>query len=151
MTKATKARKTKETKETTGKRRLLLVEDDPTFATAVTRLAEKRGFDVTLCRSFAELMRAESLKFHVAILDYNLEGNFTGVHVAQFLSGAVRSRLPVLLVSSSEQCLQGVKWVPDSVQRIRPKTLGPQAILDEAISLLDSVDETTEDMTRRAA
>lgn len=117
-------------------RRLLLVEDDPTFALAIRKLAEKRGFEVTLCRSFAELVKVESLGFDVAILDYNLEGNFTGVHVAQFLSGAVRSQLPVLLVSSSEQCLEGVRWVPDSVQRIRPKTLGPQAIVEEAASLL---------------
>lgn len=56
-------------------RRLLLVEDDPSFARALRRSFERRGYRVALCVSAEELdLRAQDIEPGCAVVDLKLAG-----------------------------------------------------------------------------
>ncbi len=111
---------------------ILVIDDDPLFRAGVKRLAQKRGFPVTVCSSLREVdIMSKSDLFDVAIVDYyldDLRSHLRGTDVA-----AALDQTPVILVSITDHGVESSSHFPDSVRRFVNKRVGIDAILDTAV------------------
>jgi DNA-binding NtrC family response regulator len=115
--------------------RILLVDDDPSFGSILTRLAaagnihlehraSPRGLDVSKVRE----------SYDVIITDYDLE-NVTGIQLIHSLEACDQS-LPTVLISSHQEIR---REMPRSVIYSLCKSEGPQRILVAALWALDAM------------
>ena len=88
-------------------KRILLVDDDDDFRTAVQGLLEAQGFQVAFARSGREaLQRIREGRPDLVVLDVMMEHDFAGYEVTQslrFSEDPITTRpVPILMVSSIE-------------------------------------------------
>jgi DNA-binding NtrC family response regulator len=113
---------------------ILFIDDDPLFRALIKKSAQKRGLPVTVCADLGDLdpWRTPS-RFHAIVTDYYLDGmkdQLKGTHLAELWES-----VPILLVSSSDHCIEAnIAW-PVSIRKFLNKRVGVDAILDEAMKL----------------
>ncbi len=117
------------------KAKILVVDDDPMFCRMMQRIASMKGISVVTISSFAEAQGLDAREFDVAILDYMLDQQGTGLDVASNLSGDMYTT-PVILVSHTSN-IPGTRQWPASVREFIHKNFGPYVILDAAIEAFD--------------
>lgn len=112
---------------------ILLIEDDPVFATLVSSVARAERLPLTVHSSLAELGTFARLgEFDVVILDYNLD-NINGVEISEYVT-AFFQNVPVILISAySSEDFREKQW-PPSVRRFISKNAGVRMILDAAMA-----------------
>lgn len=118
----------------TQTKHLLVVDDDPVFRMMLSQAAVRKGLHVTACASIRELREMTNVpSFDVIVLDYFLDDFKTylkGTDIAQGLGAT-----PVILVSSSEQCVEDSDAWPNSIRRFVHKKWG----VDNIVDVVDSI------------
>jgi DNA-binding LytR/AlgR family response regulator len=82
--------------------KILIVEDDPLYATEIEMLLFKLGYDkVEVCSDSEEAMRkVEMLKPDLIIMDILIEGELNGVEVAEKIED---KKIPILFITSVKE------------------------------------------------
>lgn len=114
--------------------RILLVEDDPVFATLFKRLATQAHLSVTCVESLSELTDLNHLKYDAAIVDYDL-GTENGVETVRYLERYLGD-FPALLVSAFQPQVPQAYW-PHSIRHFLHKSVGVKAILNTLSHTMD--------------
>lgn len=114
--------------------RILLVDDDPTYARIFQRIAANHKVPITVCTSLDDIGALGNLNFDVAIIDYDL-GAVTGVELTTYLERNFPTNLPVILISQTRQLISR-RW-PDSIKDFVHKALGPYAVLEAAFDAFE--------------
>lgn len=110
--------------------RVFLLDDDPVFCKLMEKAAERNGVPLTICSNLADFGRDPSHRdFDVAVIDYFLE-DLKGPQIVWLLD-----ERPVVLVSGNETCVDEDKEWPEAIKKFVPKSLGPEAILEAALTL----------------
>jgi CheY-like chemotaxis protein len=105
-----------------ARRNILLVDDEGSLARLGQRLLESAGFEVTAHTSSLhalESFRANPMHFDLLITD-NLMPTMTGLELVEQIL-AVRSNLPVLMVSGVGETMSGEELSMRGVTRVLPK------------------------------
>ena len=80
----------------TGKLRLLLLDDDPIFCSIMKSLAKSYNVEMVCCQTFKSFKQSFiDHKPHIAILDNNLEEEMNGIEIA----AQIEEKVKVYLVS----------------------------------------------------
>ncbi|MBC7532786.1 MAG: response regulator [Oligoflexus sp.] len=108
-------------------RKILLVDDDPTFGKIMKRAAEVRGIALTFCSAIDEVAQHTHEKFDIALIDFNL-GAVTGVEFSEYLSRYDFGDLNTIIISQRQQTISN-EW-PANARKFVHKNVGPQMILD---------------------
>jgi ActR/RegA family two-component response regulator len=115
--------------------RMLLLEDDPTFASLLRREAEARHVNLRVCRNVDEMLVAvKSAPVDVAIIDYYLD-EINGMTAA----GLINEHIPVVLISATSRTIEDAKATgscPESVRTLLAKNWGVRKIMTEALALV---------------
>lgn len=116
-------------------RRLVLIDDDPTFCSLMQHFAVSRGLGLDTFTSLQDMGSIGRLKdYSVAIVDFDL-GCMNGIEIAEYLP-VFFGKMPMLLVSGmTRRERPGRDW-PASIKMFMHKDQGPDAILDAALSLI---------------
>jgi len=88
-----------ETPKVHSTHRILVVEDDVTIAMTLVRTFQEGGFEVRVCRGFAELASAMQLKPELIVMDLNLPG-VSGEKLGEMLR---KQKIPVVIFSSEKE------------------------------------------------
>ena len=119
---------------------VLLIDDDPLTRARARQIAPKKNIALTVCGSLRELNPLASPDlFDVAVVDYYLDGvkeHLRGTDVATLLEST-----PVILISSNDHCVESNEAWPTSVRKFLNKSVGIDAILDEALKVGESTEE----------
>lgn len=125
-------------------RRLVLIDDDAAFCKIIASFAESRGLILDWYRSLQEMGSVGRLSdYGTAIVDYDL-GPMNGVEIAEYLP-AFFGKMPMVLISGKDRREGETNKWPASIRKFVHKDAGPDAILDEAVALLDEVAPWTKD------
>lgn len=108
-------------------RKILLVDDDPTFGKIMKRAAEVRGIELTFCSALDEVSEHTHEKFDMALIDFNL-GAVTGIEFSEYLGRYDFGGLNTIIISQRQQTVSN-EW-PANARRFVHKNVGPQMILD---------------------
>src|SRR5262245_25970377 len=85
--------------QTQSSHRILIVEDDVTIAMTVVRTFQEGGFQVRVCRGFAELASALQHKPELIVMDLNLPG-LSGEKLGEMVR---KQKIPVVIFSSERE------------------------------------------------
>lgn len=114
----------------TQKPKIVLIDDDPTYATILTRCAEVEGIQMDTYHSLSELGFVSLLSnYDLAIVDYDL-GEMNGVEIAEYMSSLLKD-MPMVLISATDRT-QEMENCPSSVKAFLKKSAGYAEILDVA-------------------
>lgn len=116
--------------------RILLVDDEPLFATVMRQLAKKENVELTYCKSVDELVHLRGEEIDAAVVDWDLGFALpcSGVEVAEYLESFWKG-LPVILTSGKDdQQIAQIK-LPKVIDKFVPKRMGPSAVLNAAKEL----------------
>lgn len=122
---------------------ILVIDDDPMFRAQIRKAGLTKGIEVTCCSNLRELdpMNVDQL-FDIVIVDYYLDHmkeNLTGARVAWALEST-----PIVMVSSSDHCVEKAESWPASIRKFVNKDAGPLRIVEAAIQVA-STSETEAD------
>ena len=116
--------------QNTNKKRILVLDDDPTFGELIMRYQNKYEVDVEFFENVHQFVeRLSEQKFDVVILDYFLEG-YVGTQLASLIQGT-----PVVLVSNKNSWQEADPSLTPTASRFVHKKAGPDKILAEALAL----------------
>jgi len=117
-------------------RRLVLIDDDPSFLAIMQRLADKEGIPLDCFEQLEDLGVIDLFKtYDAAILDYDL-GDQTAVDISLYLNCFVKE-LPTLIISAKDRT-QECKDLPRCVKSVLRKSAGYRYILEMAVRLSQS-------------
>ena len=116
-------------------KRMLIIDDDPTYGKMVVGAARSRGIEAEHYGSLLELGSfARICEFDIAILDYYLD-NFRGDEIAQYVE-TFFCDMPVVIVSSHQFADQSMECWPECIRRFIPKHHGLTALIDQVFDVL---------------
>ena len=115
---------------------ILVVDDDPSFGKILNRIGQQSQVHVTVCQTSEQLHELNGMKFHAAIIDYDL-GYSDGIEVARKLDAGNR-KVPVILVSQSQLVETPISCWPPNIKGFLHKALGHFAILEAALAAHDA-------------
>jgi len=119
--------------------RILIVEDEPTFAQVLARSLSKRGFLVTCAATGAEaLLQVNAHVPHYMILDLKLSEEVTLQLIPQFL--AMQPQLKILMLTGYASIATAVEAIKLGALNYLPKP----ADTDEILKALGIIESTTE-------
>jgi DNA-binding NtrC family response regulator len=114
-------------------RRMVLIDDDPSFLAIMQRLADMEGIPLDCYENIVDLGVIDLFKkYDVAILDYDL-GDQNAVDISLYLNCFVKE-LPTLIVSAKDRS-QECKELPRCVKSVLRKSAGYRYILELAVRL----------------
>ncbi len=112
----------------------LLIDDDQGFAEIIQQAARGAGLRIESVASLEEVGKVAALDAYDAVLvDYDLEKG-TGIQVAEFLL-ATRSRLPVILISSTNRPIQDARAKLPNVVGFVSKWRSPREFIGEFLTI----------------
>ena len=111
---------------------LLIVDDDPSFAKILKRMAERQKAIVSVCKSLDELGTLQAKVFDIAIVDFDL-GTANGLEVTDYLA-RFSPGCSVILVSQVDNFFPQFYTWPDTIECFIPKSAGHQEILEAAFT-----------------
>lgn len=116
--------------------RILLVDDEPLFATIMKQLARKENVKLTYCKSVDELVLLRGEELDAAVVDWDLGFALpcSGVEVAEYLESFWKG-LPVVLTSGKDDSQIAQIKLPKVIDKFVPKRMGPGAVLTAARDL----------------
>ena len=118
----------------TQKPKIVLIDDDPTYATILTRCAEMEGIQMDTYHSLSELGFVSLLSnYDLAIVDYDL-GDFNGVEIAEYMSSLLQN-MPMVLISATDRSRE-IASCPRCVKAFLKKSAGYTQILNVAKKFL---------------
>ncbi len=125
-------------------RRIILIDDDPTYRAIMRRVAQNEGIELETYESLMDLGSIGLLgRYDAAVVDYDL-GPLNGIDIAEYLSSFFHE-IPVVLVSEKHREPTGKGW-PGCIKRFVHKTSGYEYVLSQARKCLTSKDAA--DQTR---
>ena len=112
-------------------RKILLLDDDPTYCKLVERYGARSRVPVTTCGDVSEFLKVfKELKPDVAIIDFHLDEGLNGLDIARHLGST-----PVLLVSrKASWLLEKGSW-GSNIKSFVHKKYGVPKLLDTALDL----------------
>ena len=112
---------------------LLLVDDDPIFRRKIERTARQKHIQLTTCGSIQEMeVTREYTQYDIALIDYYLGDTTASKVLPKF-----KDKVPVIVISESASVeVAGAHW-PPPVERFVSKSEGMEAILDEALKVIN--------------
>src|SRR6478735_6684711 len=114
-------------------RRLVLIDDDPSFLAIMQRLADMEGIPLDSFERMDDLGMIDVFKkYDAAILDYDL-GDQTAVDISLYLNCFVKE-LPTVIISAKDRS-QECKDLPRCVKSVLRKSAGYRYILELAVRL----------------
>jgi DNA-binding NtrC family response regulator len=117
-------------------RRLVLIDDDPSFLAIMQRLADKEGIPLDCFEQLEDLGVIDLFKtYDAAIIDYDL-GDQTAVDISFYLDCFIKE-LPTLIISAKDRT-QECKDLPRCVKSVLRKSAGYDYILGLAVRLSQS-------------
>ena len=116
-------------------KRLLIIDDDPTYGRMVVGAARSRGIEAEHYMSLLELGSfARICEFDIAVLDFYLD-NFRGDEIAQYVE-TFFCDMPVVIVSVHQFADQSMDNWPECIRRFIPKQQGLTALIDQVSDVL---------------
>jgi len=112
-------------------RRILCVDDDPTFGQIMQGLAKEHGVVLTYFTEIGALRFEQPWRFDIGLIDYHL-GELTGLDVAKYLEKFLGD-LPIVIVSQDEGFKAPMEGWPKSVVDVLSKRIGHLAILEKVL------------------
>lgn len=118
------------------KDRMLIIDDDLTFATVLSMFARSHGFAPEQHSSLIDLGSfARVREFDIAVIDYYL-GSIRGDEIAEYVEMFFKD-VPVIIVSSRDFTPTEVANWPAAVRKFVPKSAGGDEIVHAAREVLD--------------
>ena len=118
------------------KKRILVLDDDPTFGELLMRYKNKYSVDIEFFENVHQFVqRLSEEAFDVVILDYYLEG-YVGSQLTSLMPG-----IPIILTSNRNWQEHDSAMLPKG-SRFLLKKLGPDTILKEALALASAKTST---------
>jgi CheY-like chemotaxis protein len=115
-----------------GTPRLVLIDDDPTYCTIMSRIAGEENISLTTFTSLEEMGTVGRLAdFDVALVDYDL-GGMNGIEVGEYINSFFKNKPMVLVSGSNRKDLLSKKW-PPSIKAFVCKTEGYRQVLRKAL------------------
>jgi len=119
-------------------RRIVLIDDDPSFLAIMQRLADMEGVLLDCYERIEDLGFIDVFKkYDAVILDYDL-GDQTAVDISLYLNCFIKE-LPTMIISAKDRT-QECKDIPRCVKSVLRKSAGYRYILELAVKLSQSDD-----------
>jgi DNA-binding response OmpR family regulator len=117
--------------ETFEPKKILLLDDDPTYCKLVERFGAQRSIPVTACGDATEFLKTfQDIKPDVAIIDFHLDEGLNGLEIARRIGST-----PVLLISrKASWLLEKGSW-GSNIKSFVHKKYGVPKLLDTALDL----------------
>lgn len=110
--------------------KIILLDDDPTFAKVLSRYTKYKNIELTCCQNVSEFAdHLSENSYDIAIVDYFLD-SCTGSDVADCVK-----ETPILLVSRKSNWIQATPDLPESIVDFVHKKYGADVILNLAAKL----------------
>ena len=112
-------------------KKILMYDDDPTYAMTIKRQADAMNVEATVCRTMEEFcLKALEGNFDAALIDFHLE-HFKGDVVARVIENR-----PVVLMSSDEEVVLRRSHWPKEVVGFASKHLTAHEVLTTVLDHL---------------
>jgi len=116
--------------ESSGKKRIVLIDDDPIYRSIMLRFAKENGVEFDAFENLMDLGSVGMLgQYDAAIVDFDL-GCLNGVEIAEYLS-ALFGDIPMVLISEKQREPGQNGW-PPSIKRFVKKSEGYEKTIMQA-------------------
>jgi CheY-like chemotaxis protein len=125
-----------------GDKRILVVDDDPNYRSAIARLLGSHGYEVSTAPDRRTAMwMIERVTPALVVSDYELNDGGTGIDLADSLRRTYGAKAPPVMVVTASTALPKAT---SSVVRVLPKGLADE-LVDAVVELVGPPDRIPED------